>query len=186
MARTTRGAALLVLLLSLAACATGGAVGGGGGRFPRYVEPIRQIAQIRGRLGWGGFSVGMTLKDAERALGKRLPIFETARDEMCGRHIVEVELRRQKLGLEFEGTGEEARLAALWLLLWNPAGGGEMTTLEIVRALKARFPDLQYVPSPHGAQPESVNPKPLYRLAEDALFFVDPATGVYFGKVCVD
>lgn len=186
MGRTTSRAALLallVLLIALAACATGG---GGGGSFPRYVEPIRQIAHIRGHLGWSGLYVGMTLKEAERALGKRLPIFETPRDQMCGRHLVEVELRRQKLGLEFEGTGEEARVAALWLVLWNPAGRGELSTLEIVRALKARFPALQYVPSPHGAQPESVNPKPLYRLDEDDLFFVDPATGVYFGKVCVE
>lgn len=189
MARTTRGAALLVLLLvflaGLAACATGGG-GGGGGHFPRYVEPIRQIAQVRGRLGWGGFYVGMTLEEAERALGKRLPVFESPRDEMCGRHIVEVELRRQKLGLEFAGTGEEAELAALWLVLWNPVGGGEMSTLEIVRSLKARFPGLEYLPSPHDGKPESINPRPLYRLGEDSFFFVDPETGVYFGDVCVD
>lgn len=174
MARTaTRRLALLPLALALAACATAGP---GAGRFPRSVEPVKQIARLRGgALGWGGLWIGATAAEVERTLGRRLTELASAEpDALCGYRSAGVEVLGQPLRLEFEGTGEDARLRAIWLLLGSR--GAPPSRDDLVRALKARFPGIESVPSPH----------PLYRLDEDNLFWVDPQRGIYFGKVCVD
>lgn len=207
-AHTIRKVWGLVLVLGLAGCASPGRGPGpapppppgplpgptpqeGGAAFPRHVvEPIKQMTLRKGRLGWGGVEVGMTFEQAERAIGRRLPALGSAsRDELCGWYAVDVEVLRQPLRLEFSAEGGESRLQAIWLLLRSPAGG--LRPEPIVRALKARFPGLEYVPSPHAPDlAEASNPKPLYRLAEGtegSLIFVNPAGGgIYFGAICVD
>ncbi|HEX7185353.1 MAG TPA: hypothetical protein VF756_26245 [Thermoanaerobaculia bacterium] len=160
-----------------------------GGRFPRYVEPIKQISLRNGHFGWGGLEMGMTFEQAERVLGRRLPSLGSAsQDELCGYYHLEVDLMRQPLRLEFAAEGGESRLKAIWLTLRNPEG--TLSKEEIARALRARFPDLVYVPSPHVPDvAEEANPKPLYQLPPvgSEMFFVDPQQGgVYFGEICVD
>lgn len=186
MARTTT-TRLFVLsaALALAGCATAGP---GAGRFPRSVEPVKQIARLRGgSLGWGGVWIGMTAREVERALGRRLTaeLASAEPDALCGYRSAGVEILDQPLRLEFEGSGEEARLRAIWLLLG--VRGAPPTRDDLVRALEARFPGIEYVPSPHTPElAEAASPKPLYRLDEDNLFWVDAQQGIYFGKVCVD
>jgi hypothetical protein len=181
---TTTRLAALSLALALAGCATAGP---GAGRFPRSTEPVKQIARLRGgALGWGGVWLGSTAREVERTLGRRLTELVSGEpDALCGYRSAGVEILEQPLRLEFEGTGDDARLRAIWLLLG--ARGGPPSKDDLVRALKARFPGIEYVPNPHVPDlAEAESPSPLYRLDEDNLFWVDPQRGIYFGKVCVD
>ncbi|MFP5288130.1 MAG: hypothetical protein ACLGI9_20510 [Thermoanaerobaculia bacterium] len=176
--------AVLSLALALAGCATAGP---GAGRFPRSTEPVKQIVRLRGgSLGWGGVWIGSTAAEVERTLGRRLTELVSGEpDALCGYRSAGVEILGQPLRLEFEGTGQDARLQAIWLLLGQR--GGPLSKQDLVRALKARFPGIEYVPNPHVPNlAEAESPSPLYRLAEDHLFWVDPQRGIYFGKVCVD
>jgi hypothetical protein len=154
---------------------------GPGARFPLWVEPVKQISLRRGHLGWGGVEVGMSRREAERAVGRRLPPAEQRRGP-CDREVVPVEIMRQPLALELDTSGE-GRVAAIRLLLRDPRG--EAGTLDLVRALEARFPDAVYAPLPEtGSVPKALNPKPLYRLPEGGLALVDPLVGLVFGDVC--
>ena len=195
--------AALLVVAGLAGCgSTGGGTGGithgteyraSEDRLPGYTDPIRQISLRGGRLGWGGLEVGMSFRDVQLALGSRLPPPGEGmrQDEMCGTYWADVQLLRQKQKLRIEmggGLGDSSRLQAIFLILESRAG--DLSTLDVARALHGRFSDLEYVPSPHDQNvPESTNPKPLYRLAKtpDAgQLWVDPEKGVYFGKLCLD
>lgn len=166
-----------------------GAMGSGGGDRgrPAYTAPIQQITLRGGRLGWGGFEIGMSFGEVQSAAGRRLPSLGLEpRDPLCGFTMVEVTPHRQPLGLEFDpGDGDTGRVKAIWLLL--PDRKGAATTAGMVRALKARFPDLAYLHSSHDPTlAESTNPRPFYRGANGAVFFVDPRLGIYFGDVCFE
>jgi hypothetical protein len=152
----------------------------------RYTDAIKQISLRNGHLGWGGLEIGMSLHDAELVVRKRLPSLAGApRDELCGYYTLEAQVLGQPLHLEIDGRGEEGRLKAIWLPLASPAG--ELGTPDVVRALKARFPNLRYLPSPHEPElAESANPRPLYQLTPVELIFVVPREGLYFGEICVD
>lgn len=157
-----------------------------GSRFDRSVDALRQISLRKGRLGWGGLEVGMTFRQAELVLGKRLPAIGSAtQDELCGYDHLETELMAQPLRLEFSTEAGASYLQAIWLPLESRSGPPGRD--EIVAALHARFPKLDYIPSPHAPDlPEERNPKPLYRVPEGGgKIFVMPG-GVYFGEVCVD
>lgn len=200
---TSRCAAVVVPLLVLltAACASGrGAAsppppdpsprspvpGEPSTRFPHSIEAIRQMTLRKGRLGWGGLEVGMTFRQAELVLGRRLPALGSAlQDELCGYYHLEAELMRQPLRLEFSAEAGDSHLQALWLPVASRAGAASRD--DIVAALHARFPDLEYLPSPFNpGVTEAENPKPLYRIPEGGgMIFVLPG-GVYFGEVCVD
>lgn len=201
---TSRFAAAIVPLLVLltAACASGrgpatqpppdpsapspGPPGELSTRFPRSIEAIRQMTLRKGRLGWGGLEVGMTFRQAELVLGRRMPALGSAsQDELCGYYHVETELMRQPLRLEFSAEAGDSHLQALWLPVASRAGAASRD--DIVAALHARFPNLEYLPSPHVPDlAEAENPKPLYRIPEGGgMIFVMPG-GVYFGEVCVD
>lgn len=155
-------------------------------RFSRSVDAVRQLTLRKGRLGWGGLEVGMTFRQAELVLSRRLPALGSAtQDELCGYYPLDVELMRQPLRLEFSADAGESRLQAIWLPLRSRAGAAGRD--EIVDALKARFPKLEHLPSPHAPDlPEEKNPRPLYRVPEGGgMFFVQPGE-LYFGEVCVD
>lgn len=202
---TTDGffAAVLPLLgLIAVACAGGGGTGPVSGPpispppvgsedqpaipFPRSIDAIRQITLRKGRLGWGGLEVGMTFRQAELVLGHRLPALGSAdRDELCGTYPLETDLMRQPLRLEFSAEAGDSHLQAFWLPLHgrsSPPGRDA-----IVAALRARFPKLEHVPSPHAPDlPEEKNPQPLYRVPDGGgMIFVQPG-GVYLGEICVD
>ncbi len=196
--RTTRNgflsAVLPLLMLAAAACASSrdpvpGSPHPGdelGVRFPRSIDSVRQMSLRRGRLGWGGLEIGMTFRQAELVLGRRLPALGSAtQDELCGTYPLEAELMRQPLRLEFSAEAGDSHLQAIWLPLASRAGPPSRD--DIVAAVHGRFPKLQYVPSPHAPDlPEEKNPKPLYRLSEGGgMIFVQPG-GIYFGEVCVD
>lgn len=204
--RTNHLAAVVVPLLVLltAACASGrgpasqpppgssppSAVPGESGepsaRFPRSTEAIRQMTLRKGRLGWGGLEVGMTFRQAELVLGRRLPALGSAlQDELCGYYHLETDLMRQPLRLEFSAEAGDSHLQALWLPVASRAGAASRD--DIVAALHARFSHLEYLPSPFSpGVTEAENPKPLYRIPEGGgMIFVLPG-GVYFGEVCVD
>ena len=157
-------------------------------RFPRSVEAIHQMTLRRGRLGWGGLEEGMTFEQAERALGRRLPALGSAsQEELCGYYHLEAELMGQPLRLEFSAEAGESRLQAIWLPLAGRAG--KPTRDQIVDALHARFPELEYLPSQFAPDlPEAENPRPLYRTVQvGGMIFVQPEEGgVYFGQICVD
>ncbi|HYU33026.1 MAG TPA: hypothetical protein VEW48_12765 [Thermoanaerobaculia bacterium] len=190
---TTNGflaAVLPLLVVTAAACISSGRGPGTGGepavRFSRSIDAIRQITLRRGRLGWGGLEIGMTFHQAEQVLERRLPALGSAtQDELCGYYPLETELMQQPLRLEFSADAGDSHLEAIWLPLEGRSGPPGRD--EIVDALRARFPKLEYVPSPHVPDlVEARNPKPLYRLAEGGgMIFVQPG-GVYFGEVCVD
>jgi hypothetical protein len=159
----------------------------GGPRSLRYTEAIRQISLHGGHLGWGGLEVGMTFHEAELVAGRKLPsLGSSPPDMLCGYYSLETEVLRQPLRLELGSRRDEGLLKAIWLPLASP--DGELGTLDIVRVLKARFPELEYVPSPHAPEvAESVNRRPLYRLGKSGMmFFIDPRRGIYFGEICVD
>ena len=155
-------------------------------RFSRSIDAIRQITLRKGRLGWGGFEVGMTFRQAELVLGRRLPALGSAtQDELCGYYQMETIAMRQPLRLEWAAEAGESHLQALWLPLQSRSGPAGRD--EIVAALHARFPKLEHIPSPHEPDlPEKENPQPLYRVPEGGgMIFVQPG-GIYFGEVCVD
>ena len=197
-------AALPLVVLIATACAGGGGAGPAPGppdrpgpppaetedratsRHPRSIDAIRQITLRKGRLGWGGLEVGMTFRQAELVLGRRLPAIGSAtQDELCGYYHLEIDLLGQPLRLEFSAEAGESRLQAIWLPLHGRSGPPGRD--EIIAALRARFPKLQHIPSPHAPDlPEDRNPQPLYRLPEGGgMIFVQPG-GVYFGEICVD
>ena len=154
--------------------------------FPRSIDAIRQITLRKGRLGWGGLEVGMTFRQAELVLGHRLPALGSAdKDELCGIYPLETDLMRQSLRLEYSAEAGDSHLQALWLPLHGRSGTPGRDT--IVAALRARFPKLEHVPSPHAPDlPEEKNPQPLYRVPDGGgMIFVQPG-GVYFGEICVD
>src|SRR5262249_10511233 len=132
---------------------------GGSRRYFRYTEAIKQISLRGGRLGWGGLIVGMSYHDAELVTGRKLPPLGSApKDALCGDSEVDSEVMGLRLGLEFDSHAAEGRLRAIWLPLASPEG--DLSTQEIARALKARFPKLRYVPSPHEpGLTESANPR---------------------------
>ena len=204
-----RAAVLPLLIVMAAACAGGGGAGpapapgpppgpppaeaedepsstSSSARFPRSIDAVRQITLRKGRLGWGGLEVGMTFKQAELVLGRRLPALGTAlQDELCGYYHLETDLMRQLLRLEFSAEAGESHLQAIWLPLRSRSGPAGRD--EIVAALYARFPKLEHIPSPHEPDlPEEKNPQPLYRVPEGGeMIFVQPG-GIYLGEVCVD
>jgi hypothetical protein len=205
--RTTNAfaaAVLPLLILAAAACSSGRRPAAGAPpapplpqpaaedsptvRFPRSIEAIRQITLRKGRLGWGGLEVGMTFRQAELVLGRRLPALGSAsQDELCGYYHLETELMRQPLRLEFSADAGESRLQAIWLPLLSRAG--HPVRDEIVTALRARFPNLEHVPSPHTPDlPEAENPRPLYRVPEGGgmIFVLPEEGGISFGEICVD
>lgn len=156
-------------------------------RFPRSLEAIRQISLRKGRLGWGGLEVGMTFRQAELVLGRRLPDLGSAsQDELCGYYHLDVELMRQPLRVEFSAEAGDSHLQAIWLPLQQDRGGAPDRNA-ILEALHARFPRMEYLPSPHAPNvTEAANPKPIFRIPEGGgMIFVQPG-GVYFGEVCVD
>lgn len=131
----------------------------------------------------------MSFHQAELAVGRHLPALgSSSQDDLCGYYRLETEVLRQPLRLEFDARSGESRLKAIWLPLTDPRDPeGRPATLDVVRALKARFPALRYAPSPHAPDlAESVNPHPLYSLERGGMIFVDPRQGVYFGEICVD
>jgi hypothetical protein len=155
-------------------------------RFPRSIDAIRQVTLRKGRLGWGGLEVGMTFHQTELVLGRRLPALEdTEPDELCGYRALEAELMRQPLRLEFSDEEDEDHLQAIWLPLQSRSGPPGRD--EIVEAVRARFPRLEHVPSPHAPDlPEDENPQPLYRLPDgEEMVFVQEGA-IYFGEICVD
>ncbi len=127
----------------------------------------------------------MTFQEAESTLGKRLPSLKLdPRDGLCGFAVVGVAPHRQPLQLEFDAAGgADGRLKAIWLLL--PDRGGDASVARTARALKARFPDLVYMPQRQSPEPEATNPHPIYRSPGGALFLIDPQLGVYFGDLCL-
>lgn len=157
-------------------------------RFPRSIDAVRQITLRKGRLGWGGLEVGMTFRQAELVLGRRLPALGSSmQDELCGYYHLETVLMRQPLRLEFSAEAGESHLQAIWLPLLSRSGPAGRD--EIVAALRGRFPDLEHIRSPHALDlPEEKNPQPLYRVPEGGgMIFVQPTEGgIYFGEICVD
>jgi hypothetical protein len=148
-------------------------------------EPVLRIDTALGeRIGWGGLWVGSSPKELEESLGWELPDLEEVEpDLLCDRRTVEVSHLGRHLALEFEGAGEGARLAAITLRL-DP---GERSRTEVVRALKARFAGLEYLPSPYApGVSEEENPRPVYQVPGDGRIFLNLPEGVYFGEICVD
>jgi hypothetical protein len=170
-------------VLALSSCASPGRPPAQ--HFAPYTDPIKEITLHNGRLGYGALAIGMTFHEAQAAVGKHLPSLKLdPRDGLCGFAVVDVAPHRQPLQLEFDASsGEDGRLKAIWLLL--PDRGGDASAVRTARALKARFPDLVYLPTRQSPEPEATNPHPLYRAPGGALFLVDPQLGVYFGDLCI-
>lgn len=200
---TTDRLTVFLLFLLIAACASGRGPAQGpppagspspipgqspSPRFPRSVDAVHQITVRHGRLGWGGLEEGMTFEQAERALGRHLPALGSAsQDQLCGYYHLDAELMGQPLRLEFAAEAGESHLQAIWLPLTGRAGMPSRD--QIVEALHARFPDIEYVPSQFAPDlPEAENPRPLYRtVTGGGMIFVQPELGgIYFGQICVD
>lgn len=139
--------ALLMPALVLAACA---------GPSPEVGGTIGGIGRAEGGLGWGGFSLGMSLREAERRAGTRLELREIEDD--CGEWAARTLRRGQEIFLGFTGKAATATLHTLVIRL--PPG---VPREEAVGELKRRLPGLRYRPSPQWpGMPEEENPKPLY------------------------
>lgn len=151
---------------------------------PSYVEPLREIGLRGGHLGWDGVYVGMTFAEVERSVG-RVGAPDPEPGMLCPLHRTELTVDGQRLGLDFSGTGDDAVLRAITILL-EPRIGERFETAAVVDALRDRL-DLDFVPSPHAPRlAEAAVEKPLYRTRNDELVFVNPEAGVAIGAVCVD
>lgn len=151
---------------------------------PSYLEPLSEVGLRGGRLGWDGVSIGMTLRDVEREVG-RLAAPAAAPELLCPHHRTDVIVDGQPLGLEFSGLGDDAVLRVILIPL-EPRIGESFDTRAVVGALRDRL-DLAFVPSPHAPRlGEAEVEKPLYRTESNELVFVNPEAGVAIGEVCVD
>jgi hypothetical protein len=170
-------------LLAAAGCASSGH-----GGPSHYTNPIHDITQHGGHLGWGGIDVGMSFLQAQTAVGHHLPPLKLDPHEgLCGYASVDVLPHGQPLRLEFEdAAGGGGRLKAIWLLL--PDRQGKASVAGMARVLRERFPDLTYVTDHRAGDlplSEATNLHPVYRGAGGSLFYIDPQLGVYFGEICL-
>lgn len=181
--RSVRPAALaLPLLALLAACATIPA----GSPDAARLEPLRQLHERRGRLGWDGLVLGMSFREVRVAVGKDLPLPEEPEGLLgCEKPALRAEVLGTPLDLEFSGTTSESRLVAVYAVLTSPAR--PLDTEALRAAVRSRLRGLEFVPSRHQPEvPEEAARKAVYRAPGGGRVFVDPDRGVYFGDVCVD
>jgi hypothetical protein len=150
------------------------------------LEPLRQLHERRGRLGWDGLVLGMTYREVEAAVGKTLPPAQEPEKLLgCEKPALRVEVLGTPLDLELSGTTLESRLVAIYAVLASPDRPLDPEAFR--RAVRSRLDDLEFVPSRH--QPgvsEEASRKALYQAPGSVQVFVDPDRGVYFGDVCVD
>jgi hypothetical protein len=123
----------------------------------------------------------MTFHQVELALGQRLPVPDGP-GELCGDYHLTTEVRGQRISLTFRGPTQQARLRSIGVLL--PAG---FDMDAVVDALRARLPEMEWVPSRH--QPEAAEHElrnRLYRVEEAGVVFLNPDGGFQIGDVCID
>lgn len=181
-ARPAAAAALATFALFASACGSVPAGSPDAGRL----EPLRQLHERRGRLGWDGLVLGMSYREVEVAVGRRLPpAVEPDGLLGCEKPALRVEVLGTPLDLEMSGTTEESRLVAVFVVLAAPDRPLDGAALRA--AVRARIDGLEFLPSRHepGAPEEAIR-NPLYRAPGGAHVFVDPDRGVYFGDVCID
>lgn len=178
----------LAALAAAAALAAGCASSSPAARLGGDAEALRQLGVRRGRLAWDGLVTGMTFSEVEAAVGRRLPSPSLPDDALgCAHPAVTTELLGRRLGLEFSGGTESARLVAIDLVLAAPEHGQLVEGEALKAAVRAQVPGLEFLPSVHAPdRGEADAVKALYRAPNGELVFVNPARGVYFGEVCVD
>ncbi len=181
-ARRAAASALATLALFAAGCGSVPAGSPDAGRL----EPLRQLHERRGRLGWDGLVLGMSYREVEVAVGKRLPpAVEPERLLGCEKPALRVEVLGTPLDLEMSGTTEESRLVAVFVVLTSPERPLDGAALRA--AVRARIDGLEFVPGRHEPDtPEEASRNTVYRTPAGGLVFVNPDRGVYFGDVCID
>lgn len=182
--RSQRPAALVLAPLALlaSACASIPA----GSPDASRLEPLRQLHERRGRMGWDGLVLGMTHREVESAVGKHLPLPEEPDGLLgCEKPALRVEVLGTPLDLELSGTTSESRLVAIYALLASPDRPLDPEALKA--AVRSRLKGLDFVPSRHQPEvPEAAARKAAYQAPGGGGVFVDPDRGVYFGDLCVD
>lgn len=141
-----RAAIPVALLLAIAVTSGCATVRGGSG-------PSRSATA----LGWGDFTLGMSLEEVRaRAGGGELEVRRI--EDACGEAGARLVRDGRELFLGFSGDDPAATLQTIVRRL-PPDPSRE----EVVRDLQRRFPDLRYRPDPRWPNmPEEENPKPLY------------------------
>ena len=183
----------LVALAALAAAATlaGACASTAGFRPSGRTEPLRQLNLRHGHLGWDGLHTGMTFREVEASVGRRLPVptSPAGAGVDCSHMALRTKLLGADLELEFSGSSEESRLVAMTVILADPSDprSRPLDPGELKAAVKTLVPGLQFVPSPQlPHQTEESADKAVYRAPDGEFVFVDPERGVYFGQVCLD
>lgn len=152
------------------------------------LAPVRQLHQRGGRLGWDGLVLGMSYREIEVAVGKKLPPPETPEppgNVGCEHPSLRTELLGTRLVLEFSGTFEDSRLVALWAILAAPDRSLDPAALRA--AVRDRVHALEFVPDPlRPGVAEEASYRAVYAVHGGGRVVVDPARGVYFGDVCVE
>jgi hypothetical protein len=121
-------------------------------------EPYRAVEADWGRIvdgvtfkngapGFGAVRLGMTHFQAEKAVGKALPVHKEE-GSVCGEWITEpLPSDGCQLQLQFSGPGRDAVVQSIDV---RPASGDHATDrTAVLKRIKKRFPDLVFVPSMH-------------------------------------
>jgi hypothetical protein len=168
MPRALLTAMLLVAILAAPVRALHGQRGAAAAR-PR---PETAVSLVGGKLAWGKLVLGMTVKEVESVLGRGLVLRPGSGDAGCSGPEADAQSGNQRLTLTFSDAGPDGGLVDIFVLFPAPRD-----LREVVTALKAQVPSLQYQPSAHDVTPvpEKDNPKPLYLLSNN------PGQGVLVG-----
>lgn len=140
---------------------------------------IGGIESGRGKAGWHGLEIGMTVAEARELLGGR---WRPGRDDLFG-WSVRAQWRGFEITLATTGEGEDARVTSLTVSMASSVDVRAMS-----RELRRRFPDARYRASRHDPEvEEEANPSPGYVWCDGREVYVLLKPGLVWlqtGKAC--
>jgi hypothetical protein len=127
-------------------------------------DPIAPLEVVKGRLGWGGLDLGMSLVQIERKVGGTLAIDARRDRPVCSAYAADAEVGDLHLVLGFPSARPGARLESIWVQFEGyqvAASAGDLGA-----ALRGHVPGVTYVGSAPGLD-EADDPRPTYAVPVD-------------------
>ena len=122
-------------------------------------DPIAPLEVVKGRLGWGGLDLGMSLVQLERKVGGTLAIDARRDQPVCSAYASGAELGGLNVVLGFPSARPGARLESMWIQFEGYQVAA--SAADLTAALREHVPGATYVPSAAGVD-EADDPRPTY------------------------